>query len=54
MSICRFIPTCSHALLEGLGKLAAEYDCHVTSHLSESYDVMMYCAQVGMRQIPGP
>ncbi|KAL7565555.1 hypothetical protein ACA910_003828 [Epithemia clementina (nom. ined.)] len=34
----RFIPTCTPALMTGLGKLAAKYDCHITSHISESVD----------------
>ena len=34
----RFIPTCSPALMTGLGKLAKEFNCHITSHISESYD----------------
>eukprot|EP00122_Pirum_gemmata_P021611 Pgem_evm1s20122 len=38
----RFLPSCSNELLEGLGKLAAEYDCHVQSHLSESNWVVEY------------
>ncbi|WP_176085703.1 guanine deaminase [Martelella sp. HB161492] len=32
----RFVPACSDAALEGLGKLAAECDCHVQTHCSES------------------
>lgn len=34
----RFVPSCSSALLEGLGKLASKYDMPVQSHLSENYD----------------
>lgn len=34
----RFVPTCSHELLSGLGKLAEKYDCMIQSHLSESID----------------
>ena len=34
----RFIPTCSPALLEGLGKLAKKHDVWVQSHASESSD----------------
>ena len=34
----RFIPTCSVPLLQGLGELAAKYDCHVQSHASETVD----------------
>jgi guanine deaminase len=34
----RFIPTCSPELLDGLAKIAQEYDCHITSHISESID----------------
>jgi len=32
----RFIPSCTDAALEGLGRLAAEYNCHVQTHCSES------------------
>jgi len=32
----RFIPACTDALLEGLGRLAAETGCHVQTHVSES------------------
>lgn len=32
----RFIPSCTDDLLIGLGKLAAELDCHVQTHCSES------------------
>ena len=36
----RFIPTCSSELLEGLGKMAAEYNVPVHSHLSEDLGEM--------------
>src|SRR5215217_3194439 len=32
----RFIPSCSDPLLEGLGRLARDCDCHVQTHCSES------------------
>ena len=32
----RFIPACTDAALEGLGRLAAECGCHVQTHCSES------------------
>ena len=32
----RFIPSCTHALLEGLGALTRETGCHVQTHCSES------------------
>jgi guanine deaminase len=32
----RFIPSCSTELLEGLGQLAADHQCHVQTHCSES------------------
>ncbi len=32
----RFIPSCTHALLEGLGELTRETSCHVQTHCSES------------------
>jgi guanine deaminase len=34
----RFIPTCSYPLLQGLGKLAEKYNCHVQSHAAETID----------------
>ncbi|CAL5228621.1 g11785 [Coccomyxa viridis] len=34
----RFVPSCSPSLLQGLGRLAQEHDCHVQSHISESLD----------------
>ena len=42
----RFIPTCSPALLTGLGQLAAKYDCHITSHISESVDEVAFSKQL--------
>jgi len=42
----RFIPTCTPELLQGLGKLARKYDCHVQSHLSESHDEMEFTAHL--------
>lgn len=32
----RFVPSCTDQVLVGLGRIAAEYDVHVTSHCSES------------------
>ncbi len=32
----RFIPSCTHPLLEGLGAIAGETGCHVQTHCSES------------------
>lgn len=34
----RFIPSCSPTLLEELGRVAAQYKCHIQSHISESID----------------
>ncbi len=31
----RFIPSCSDAMLDGLGRLAADHQCHVQTHCSE-------------------
>ena len=36
----RFIPTCSTSVLEGLGKLAQEFDLPVNSHISEDLGEM--------------
>mmetsp|Transcript_18923 Transcript_18923/g.47791 ORF Transcript_18923/g.47791 Transcript_18923/m.47791 type:complete len:464 (-) Transcript_18923:117-1508(-) len=38
----RFVPTCSPSLLSGLGELAAKYDVHVQSHISESKDQVAF------------
>lgn len=32
----RFVPSCTDEVLEGLGRIAAEHNVHVTSHCSES------------------
>jgi len=32
----RFIPSCTNELLEGLGEMAIQHDCHVQTHCSES------------------
>lgn len=32
----RFVPSCTSEVLEGLGKIAAKHDVHITSHCSES------------------
>lgn len=34
--IPRFIPSCSHEALQGLGELVKKYGCHVQTHCSES------------------
>jgi guanine deaminase len=34
----RFIPTCTPELLSELGRIALKYNCHITSHISESMD----------------
>jgi guanine deaminase len=41
----RFIPTCSYRLLQGLGALAAKYDCHVQSHAAETVDQLTLVRQ---------
>jgi len=42
----RFVPTCSDALLEGLGKLALKYDVPVQSHLSENTDEVKWVSEL--------
>lgn len=42
----RFIPTCSPALMRGLGEIAEKFQCHVTSHISESYDEVAWSRQI--------
>lgn len=34
----RFIPTCTPELMQQLGAIAKQYNCHVQSHISESLD----------------
>jgi guanine deaminase len=41
----RFIPTCSYPLLQGLGALAAKYDCYVQSHAAETVDQLTLVRQ---------
>lgn len=41
----RFVPTCSDALLHGLGALAKETGVRVQSHLSEARDQLDYVRQ---------
>lgn len=41
----RFIPTCTYPLLQGLGKLAEKYDCHVQSHAAETVDQLTLVRQ---------
>jgi guanine deaminase len=38
----RFIPTCTPELLTQLGKIAADFDCHIQSHISESLDEIAF------------
>ena len=38
----RFVPTCSEALLSGLGALARAHGVHVQSHISESRDEVAF------------
>lgn len=42
----RFIPTCSPALLRGLGDLAHRYNVRVQSHISESVDEVEFVGQL--------
>eukprot|EP00743_Colponemidia_sp_Colp-15_P011110 GILK01012343.1.p1 GENE.GILK01012343.1~~GILK01012343.1.p1 ORF type:complete len:464 (-),score=36.64 GILK01012343.1:237-1628(-) len=42
----RFIPTCSLALLKGLGELARKYGCHIQSHIAESDDQIAFTNQL--------
>lgn len=45
----RFIPTCTPELLKALGQIAADYCCHIQSHISESVDQVEYT-----RMLEGP
>lgn len=38
----RFIPTCSHALLQGLGKLAIEKGARIQSHMAEAQEEVQW------------
>ena len=42
----RFVPSCSPALLQGLGDLARQHGCHVQSHISESLDNDAFVSQL--------
>lgn len=42
----RFVPTCSPALLEKLGEIAARYDIPVQSHLSENLDEVKWVREL--------
>lgn len=42
----RFVPTCSGALMKGLGELAEKYNIGVQSHLSENYGEMNVVKQL--------
>ena len=45
----RFAPTCSPALMEGLGKIAAHYGCGIQTHLCESREEV----QAALESHPG-
>ena len=42
----RFIPTCTPELMQGLGDMAKTFDCHITSHISESVDEVQFSREV--------
>lgn len=42
----RFIPTCSVELLEGLGKMAEEYDIKVQSHINENTSEVIWVQEL--------
>lgn len=42
----RFIPSCSDALLQGLGKLREKYDLPVQSHLSENFGEIAWVSEL--------
>ena len=42
----RFVPSCTPALLQGLGAIAQRSACHVQSHISESLDNDAFVAQL--------
>jgi guanine deaminase len=42
----RFTPSCTNELMEGLGKLAAEYGLPVQSHLSENLDEIRWVKEL--------
>jgi guanine deaminase len=48
----RFVPTCSDALLEGLGKISAENNLLIQSHMAEAHDQVEWVRkQRGMEDI---
>ena len=48
----RFVPSCSPALLQGLGDLARKHGCHVQSHISESLDNDAFVSQLHPEVLP--
>ena len=42
----RFVPSCTPALLQGLGGIAQRSACHLQSHISESLDNDAFVAQL--------
>lgn len=42
----RFVPTCSDALMDGLGKIAAEYGTPIQSHLAENTDEVAWVGRL--------
>ena len=42
----RFVPTCTLELMAELGRLAAEHDVVVQSHISESLDEVAFVAHL--------
>ena len=42
----RFAPTCSHKMMEGLGKIAKKYQCGLQTHLSESREEVKFALEM--------
>jgi guanine deaminase len=49
----RFIPSCSPALMDGLGDIARKYECHITSHISESTDEIEFSRHLAAQDYAG-
>lgn len=49
----RFIPTCTPALMGGLAKIARDFDCHITSHVSESIDEVTFSRELARQDYGG-
>ena len=50
----RFYPTCTFELLQRLGQVARDYDCHIQSHVSESLDEVAFSHDLDSTLVDSP